>query len=202
MDPHRRAPKKNKSHGNNVLPQDPAHLIQRPCYQQSWLTFIRSGQNHLARHREKGEEDKADRGKGGRTTSGNAQAVSSPNRRGQWRAGKNGGNWLRNHKWRPNDPGGEGIDERHDTLAPFTLKGPGPRAMQRHGPVDRNGPKALFPSIHGLAGSNLTFESAENTAVSSHVVSAVCVFDVMNKAGMCGTTVYCKVSQPFCAVRR
>ena len=30
MDPHSRAPKKNTSHGNEVLPQDTRHLIQRP----------------------------------------------------------------------------------------------------------------------------------------------------------------------------
>ena len=30
MDPHSRAPKKNTSHGNDVLPQDTTHLIQRP----------------------------------------------------------------------------------------------------------------------------------------------------------------------------
>ena len=29
-----RAPKKNTSHGNEVLPQDTTHLIQRPCYQR------------------------------------------------------------------------------------------------------------------------------------------------------------------------
>ena len=34
MDPHSRAPKKNTSHGNEVLPQDTTHLIQRPCYQR------------------------------------------------------------------------------------------------------------------------------------------------------------------------
>ena len=34
MDPHSRAPKKNTSHGNEVLPQDTTHLIQRPWYQQ------------------------------------------------------------------------------------------------------------------------------------------------------------------------
>ena len=84
MDPHSRAPKKNTSHGNNVLPQDTMHLIQRPCYQRgspcqdpggNWTTwrppdhckkmktavvwscfpFIRSGQNHLARHSERGK---------------------------------------------------------------------------------------------------------------------------------------------------
>ena len=34
MDPHSRAPKKNTSHGNGVLPQDTMHLIQRPYYQR------------------------------------------------------------------------------------------------------------------------------------------------------------------------
>ena len=33
MDLHSRAPKKNTSYGNEVLPQDTTHLIQRPCYQ-------------------------------------------------------------------------------------------------------------------------------------------------------------------------
>ena len=47
----------------------------------------------------KGEEDKADRGRGGKTTSGNGQAWSLASPRGQWRTGKDGGNWLRNHPW-------------------------------------------------------------------------------------------------------
>ena len=34
MDPHCRAPKKNTSHENMVLPQDTSHLIQRPYYQR------------------------------------------------------------------------------------------------------------------------------------------------------------------------
>ena len=79
------APKKNTSHGNEVLPQDSTHLIQRPCYQRgspcqdpagnrttrrppdhgkemqtavvwSCLPFIRSGQTHLARHSERGKK--------------------------------------------------------------------------------------------------------------------------------------------------
>ena len=85
MDPHSRAPMKNTSYGNEVLPQDTTHLIQRSCYQQgspcqdpagNWTTrrqpddrketqtagvwtcllFIRSGQNHLARHSERGKK--------------------------------------------------------------------------------------------------------------------------------------------------
>ena len=80
-----RAAKKNTSHGNEVLPQDTMHLIQRPCYQRGspcqdpagnrtsrrppdhrketqtavvWtcLPFIRSGQNHLAGHSERGKK--------------------------------------------------------------------------------------------------------------------------------------------------
>ena len=83
--PHSRAPKKNTSHGNEVLPQDTTHLIQRPCHQRgspcqdsagnlttrrppddhketqtavvwSCFPFIRSGQNHLARHCERGKK--------------------------------------------------------------------------------------------------------------------------------------------------
>ena len=76
MDPHSRAPKKNTSHRNEVLPQYNTHLIQRPCYQGgspcqdpagNWTTrrpvvvwsclpFIRSGQTHLARHSERGKK--------------------------------------------------------------------------------------------------------------------------------------------------
>ena len=54
----------------------------------------------------KGEEDKADKGRGGKTTSGNGQALSSAGSRGQWRTGENGENWLQNHLWCPNDPRG------------------------------------------------------------------------------------------------
>ena len=83
MDPHSRAAKKNTSHGNEVLPKDTTHFIKKPCYQRgsqcqdpagsrttrgphdhrkeiqaevvlTCLPFIRSGQNHLARHSEKG----------------------------------------------------------------------------------------------------------------------------------------------------
>ena len=133
--PHSRAPKKNTSHGNEVLLQDTIHLIQRPYYQReslcldpagNWTTwrypddrketqtavvwsclpFIRSGQNYLANAQWKGEEDKADKGRRGKTTSGNGQAWSSASPRGQWRTGKNGENWLQNHLWCPNDPRG------------------------------------------------------------------------------------------------
>ena len=34
MNPHSRAPKKKRSHGNELLLQDTMHLLQRPCYQQ------------------------------------------------------------------------------------------------------------------------------------------------------------------------
>ena len=114
-----RNPKKNTSHGNEVLLQDTTHLKQRPCYQQRSLCQdptgnqttrrlpdhhekiqtevlktcvprIRSGQNHFTKHSER--ERKADRRRGGKTTSGNGQTWSSPSPRGQWRTEKNGGN--------------------------------------------------------------------------------------------------------------
>ena len=82
-DPHSSTAKKNSSHGNEVLPQDTMHLIQRPRYQRGslyqdpagnrttlrpldhrketqtevvWtcLPFIRS--SHLARHSEMGKK--------------------------------------------------------------------------------------------------------------------------------------------------
>ena len=85
MDPHSTAPMKNTSHGNEVLPQDTTHLTQGPCYQRgsqcqdpagnrttrkppdhhketqttvvwSCSPFIRSVQNHLARHSESGKK--------------------------------------------------------------------------------------------------------------------------------------------------
>ena len=48
------------------------------------LPFIRSGKNHLARHCERGEEDKADKG----TTSENGQAWSSQVPEGSGEQGK------------------------------------------------------------------------------------------------------------------
>ena len=120
-------------------PEDTTHLIQRPCYQWeslcqdpagNWTTRIPpdnrketqtdSGMVMSPIHwvwskpsckaQWKGEEDKADWGRGGKTTSGNGQAWSSPSPRRQWRTGKNGGNWLRNHLWCPNDPRGLGTN--------------------------------------------------------------------------------------------
>ena len=69
-----------------------------------WM-LIRALQD-LAKEQGKGEEDKADRGRGGKTTSGNGQAWSSASPRGQWRTGENGENWLQNHLWCPDDPRG------------------------------------------------------------------------------------------------
>ena len=57
----------------------------------SCLPLIRSGWNHLAQAQRKGE-DKAERGRGGKTTSVNGQAWSSASPRGQWRTEKNGEN--------------------------------------------------------------------------------------------------------------
>ena len=115
MDPHSRAPKKNTSHGYEVLLQDTMHLIPRPCYQrgspcqdpagphEDLLTIVKRRKlqwyGHVPRSQSlvaktilqgtvKGEEDFADKGGGGKTTSGNGQAWSSPSPRGQWKTKK------------------------------------------------------------------------------------------------------------------
>ena len=116
LETHSRAPKKNTSHWNEVLSQD-THLLQRPCYQWgspcqdpagNWTTwrppdgcketqtavvwpcflFIRSCQNHLARHSERGKETRWTKEEVGRQHQGNGQAWSSSSPRRQWRTGK------------------------------------------------------------------------------------------------------------------
>ena len=133
----------------STLLQDTTHLIQRPCYQRrspcqdpagnrttrrppddrkemqtavvwSCFPFIRFGQNHLARHSERGKKTRRTKEEVGETTSGNGQAWSSASPRGQWRTGKNGENRLQNHLWCPNDPRGEGIDDDNDDGLPQT----------------------------------------------------------------------------------
>ena len=54
----------------------------------------------------KGEEDKADRGRGGKTTLENGQAWSLASPRGQWRTAEMEKKWFQNHLWCPNDPHG------------------------------------------------------------------------------------------------
>ena len=116
MDPHSRAPKKNTSHGNEVLPQDTTHLIQTPYTNEEVRAKI---QQATGQHKDlptilnrrklqwyghvshssglaktnlqgtvKGEEDKADRGRSGKTSSGNGQVWNLASPRGQWRTGK------------------------------------------------------------------------------------------------------------------
>ena len=90
---------KNTSHGNEVLLQETSHLIQRSCYQRgsscqdpagnwttqrppdhcketqtavvcTYLPFIRSGQNHLARHSERGKKTRRTKEEVGRQHQG------------------------------------------------------------------------------------------------------------------------------------
>ena len=107
------------------------HFIQRPCYQRGSLCQDPAGNRTIRRppdHRKetqtewyghvsrtsglaktilqgtvKGGRRQGRERKSWKTTSGNGQAWSSPCPRGHWRTGKNGGNWLRNHLWCPND---------------------------------------------------------------------------------------------------
>ena len=67
----------------------------------SCLPFIRPGQNHLARHSERGKKTRQTEK---RWEDNIRQAWSSPSPREQWRTDNNGGNWLWSHLWCPNDP--------------------------------------------------------------------------------------------------
>ena len=120
-----RAARKSTCHGNEVLQQDITHLILRPFYQHRSLCQDPAGNCTTQRppdhHKKmqtmdispvhwvwpkpsckaqwKGGEDKADRRRDGKTTSGNGQAWSLPSPRGQLKTEKNGGNWLWSHLW-------------------------------------------------------------------------------------------------------
>ena len=121
---HSRAPKKNTSQGNEVLPQRTIRLIQGPCYQQGsprqdpagnrttrrppdhrkekqtavvWtcLPFIRSDQNHRLSHSERRKKTRQTEEEVGRQH----QGMDSPGVHQipeDWRTEKYGGNWLRN----------------------------------------------------------------------------------------------------------
>ena len=131
MDPRSRAPKKNTSHGNEVLT---THLMQRPCYQRrcpcqdpagNWTTrrppdhcrktqtavvwscllFIRSGHNHLARHSERGKKTRRTKEEVGRQHQGMDRPGVREVPEGSGKH-ENGENWLQNHLWCPNDPRG------------------------------------------------------------------------------------------------
>ena len=62
--------------------------------------------NHFARHSEREKKTKQTEEEVGRQHQGKNTAWSSTSPRRQWRAGKNGENWLQNHLWCPNDPRG------------------------------------------------------------------------------------------------
>ena len=136
LGPHSRAPKKSTSHGHEVLPQDTTHLTRRPCYQRgspcqdpagnqttrrppddrketqtvvvwSCFPFIRSGQNHLARHSERGKKTRRTKEEVGRQHQrmdrpGVRQVPEGSGEQGKWRKKK----LVANHLWYPNDSRG------------------------------------------------------------------------------------------------
>ena len=118
MDPHNRAAKKNSSHGN-----DTTHLIQRSCYQRQspcqdpagyWTAreppdhckekqtevvwtcfpFIRSDQNDVARHSERGKKTRQAEEEVGRQHLGIDKPGVCQAPKGEWGTEKNGENWL------------------------------------------------------------------------------------------------------------
>ena len=90
-----------------IGPQEDLLTTVQTAVVWSWFPCIRSGQNILQGTVKGGRrQGRQEQGRSGKSTSGNGQAWSSPSPRGQWRTRINGGNWLRNHLWCPNDPGG------------------------------------------------------------------------------------------------
>ena len=77
----------------------------------SCLPFIGSGQNHLARHSERGKKTRQTEEEVGRQHQGMDRPGACQVLEGSGEQGEMGGNWLQNHLWCPNDPRGEGMDD-------------------------------------------------------------------------------------------
>ena len=79
----------------------------------SRFPFIRSGQNHLARHSERGKKTRQREEEVGSHHQGmdRPRVRQVPEGSGER---KNWENWLQNHLWCPNDPRGYGIDDDDD----------------------------------------------------------------------------------------
>ena len=70
------------------------------------LPFIRSGQNHLARHSERMKKTRQTEKEVGRQYQGMDRPGVRQVPESSGELGKNGGKWLWNHLWYPNDPRG------------------------------------------------------------------------------------------------
>ena len=131
---HSRAPKKNTSHGNEVLPQDTTHLIQIPCYQRGSPCQDPAGNRTTRNHLTIAKRRKLQWYSHVYCSSGLAKSILQGTFKGERRQGRqrkrwedntrewtgleftksqravenreNGGNWLGNHLWWPNDPRG------------------------------------------------------------------------------------------------
>ena len=98
------------------LCQDPAgnRTTQRPDHRKetqsavvwSCLPFVRSGQNHLARHSERGKMTRQTEEAVGRQHQGMDRPGVRQVPKGSGEQEKNEENWLRNQLWCPNDPRG------------------------------------------------------------------------------------------------
>ena len=70
------------------------------------MVMCRSGQNHLARHSERGKKTRETEEEVGRQHQGMDRPGVRQIPEGSGEQGLDGGNWLRNHLWCPNDPRG------------------------------------------------------------------------------------------------
>ena len=100
--------------GNQTTQRPPDHRKEMHiAVVWSCLPFIRSGQNHLARHSERGKKTRQTEEEVGRQHQGmdRPEVRQVPEGSGER---KNGRNWLWNYLWCPNNPSGCGIDDDDD----------------------------------------------------------------------------------------
>ena len=93
--------------GNRTTRKPPNHHKEmQTAVVSTCLPFIRSGQNHLARHSERGKKTRQTEEEVGRQHQGMDRPEVHQVQEGSGKQGKMEENWLRNHLWCPNDPCG------------------------------------------------------------------------------------------------
>ena len=90
----------NEEVGNQTTQRPPDHRKEtQTAVVWSRLLFIRSGQNHLARHSERGKKTRQTEEEVGRQHQGMDRPEVCQVPEGSGEQEKNGGNWFGNHLW-------------------------------------------------------------------------------------------------------
>ena len=81
------------------------YKVVRTC-----LPIIRPGKDHLGRHCEGSKKKGKTKEAVGGTTSESGHDWTFQSHRGLWKTDRDGGSWLRDYRWCPKDPLGQGTD--------------------------------------------------------------------------------------------